>query len=333
MPLPVRIFLAAPILLLMVLGLVILGKGAREVWRAVASSKWPKARGVVLALGAEQDLSRDRPAGATSDTRPAKITFGYEVGGKAYTTDTVHFGKRIGSGGSADAELDRLRYPVGAPVSICVHPRDPSIATLKPGIYAEVFWFAAIGLGLTLPCLMGLLFVLAAETNIRVSGLALGLFAMIFCLAGAAMLHRGLVRLWYAYSSQYWPVADGVIVYQRQGTSSSETRSRSGYSARYTFYHANLVFQYDAGGATHFATTRRFGELAGGSEEWANEIAQRYPQGAPVKVAYRPTDPDLAVLESGIDSDAYWLPGAGLAILLFGLAALIWGVPALSHDL
>jgi hypothetical protein len=49
-----------------------------------------------------------------------------------------------------------------------------------------------------------------------------------------------------------------------------------------------------------------------------------------VKVAYCPSDPDLATLEPGISSEAYWLPGAGLACLLFGLAALIWGVPALT---
>jgi hypothetical protein len=35
-------------------------------------------------------------------------------------------------------------------------------------------------------------------------------------------------------------------------------------------------------------------------------------------------DPDLAALEIGIHSESYYLPGAGLAFLLFGIAGMIW---------
>jgi hypothetical protein len=37
----------------------------------------------------------------------------------------------------------------------------------------------------------------------------------------------------------------------------------------------------------------------------------------------------LAILEPGINSEAYWLPGAGLAFFLFGLAVTLIIVPAL----
>jgi hypothetical protein len=169
-----------------------------------------------------------------------------------------------------------------------------------------------------------------AQTKIPAFGIALGLFASLICLAGGAMLAAGLVRMWHAYASQSWPVASGNIVYEQQDASTSVTRDDEGATERSTSYGTNLVYQYEVGGTVHFANTRRFGHLDAAGKDWADEIAERYPKGAQVKVAYCPSDPDLAVLEPGIDSEAYWLPGAGLVILIFGLAFLIWGVPALA---
>jgi hypothetical protein len=53
--------------------------------------------------------------------------------------------------------------------------------------------------------------------------------------------------------------------------------------------------------------------------------------GKVVTVRYAPGNPDLGVLEPGIQREAYWLPGAGAAFLLFGLAVFIWGIPALTR--
>jgi hypothetical protein len=47
--------------------------------------------------------------------------------------------------------------------------------------------------------------------------------------------------------------------------------------------------------------------------------------GKEVTVHYSPLNPNLGVLEPGIDREALWLPGAGAAFLLFGLAVFIWG--------
>ena len=47
---------------------------------------------------------------------------------------------------------------------------------------------------------------------------------------------------------------------------------------------------------------------------------------------YFPADPDVAVLEPGNNSEGLWLPGIGLVALLFGLATLIWIVPAVAKS-
>jgi hypothetical protein len=52
-------------------------------------------------------------------------------------------------------------------------------------------------------------------------------------------------------------------------------------------------------------------------------IFTRYPSSTGLQVRYCPTDPDPAALESGTNSVSYYLPGAGLAFLIFGIAVLI----------
>ena len=48
-------------------------------------------------------------------------------------------------------------------------------------------------------------------------------------------------------------------------------------------------------------------------------------------VQSHPRDPDLAVIEPGIINEALVLPGFGALAILFGIAALIFIVPAVSR--
>jgi hypothetical protein len=66
--------------------------------------------------------------------------------------------------------------------------------------------------------------------------------------------------------------------------------------------------------------------LAGSAEDWADDIAARYPVGKKVKVAYLPGEPETAVLEPGIHNESWFLPGAGAAFFLFGLAVIVFPV-------
>jgi len=128
------------------------------------------------------------------------------------------------------------------------------IAHQPAGLYADVFWLVGAGLAFVLPCLVALLVFLSAEFSVRGSGLGLGIFAIIFCLAGGAMLAGGLVRLWHAFASQYWPVTDGVVVYQQQEASTSATRYDDGTTERSTSYGTSLG---QTGTVHSFANSRR----------------------------------------------------------------------------
>jgi hypothetical protein len=106
-------------------------------------------------------------------------------------------------------------------------------------------------------------------------------------------------------------------------SSTTVERDAENIKTRSTTFNSPIIVEYEVGGRKHYTNDRRFGQLAGSGEEWAKQIAERYPIGAKAPVAYSPADPDLAVLEPGISSEAYWLPGAGAAFILFGLLAIV----------
>ena len=67
------------------------------------------------------------------------------------------------------------------------------------------------------------------------------------------------------------------------------------------------------------------------NRDWADEIAARYPMGKAVTVFVNPNDADLGVLEPGISQEAFYLPGAGLGFILFGVLVWFSGIPALTQ--
>ena len=136
---------------------------------------------------------------------------------------------------------------------------------------------------------------------------------------------------WRAYASRSWPHTDGLIVYGKQKPGAPELPAEDdGITVSSASHAARLVFRYEVNGQRHFNNVRRFGQLSSADSDWTEEITQRYPQGRAVTVLYSPSDPDVAVLESGITTEAFWLPGVGLAFLLFGLAVLVFGIPAVT---
>jgi hypothetical protein len=163
-------------------------------------------------------------------------------------------------------------------------------------------------------------------------GIGLTLFAIVFAAPGAAMILPGVFRIWRGYESRSWPVAAGTVVYGRVESSTSAATDDDGRIVRTTSFGPRVVYSYEVHGKKYFSNTRRLGQLAGAGEDWAEELMEKYPVGAAVKVAYSPADPELAVIEPGINSEAWWLPGAGLAFLLFGLAVYFFAIPALTRE-
>jgi Protein of unknown function (DUF3592) len=98
-----------------------------------------------------------------------------------------------------------------------------------------------------------------------------------------------------------------------------------------TTFSPRFVYRYEVDGVPHFNNLRKFGRVEGEGADWAAQIAARYPVGTKVPVAYFSTDPDVAVLEPGNDSEALFLPGVGLVALLLGLGAFVVIVPGVGR--
>src|SRR5580704_15364209 len=89
----------------LLIGGAILVPGIRNVSRAVASHHWPTTPAVVVqsesSVATEPGDRRHDPSTMYS----AAIRFRYNVDGREYTTDLLHFGQTGGSGDSSEAEL------------------------------------------------------------------------------------------------------------------------------------------------------------------------------------------------------------------------------------
>jgi len=352
--------------LVVAFGLYLFGLGLRNVGRAMASSRWPRTAGKVVRSDTREQHDVNKKTGDVSVTYSADTMIEYEVAGKRYSTNLIHFGQTMGSGDASEAELQRLRYPVHGEVSVSYDPGKPWIAAARPGLHAEAFWLPGAGLAFLLPAALALFVFLtvfraapqqqrdgdefrkSVETAIEnarrgiatpdipfrppkdesdvIAPIVAGLFGAIFCGLGILALSGGAQRMWRGAASEHWPSVEGKVLFSK--VKASYTRDSD--NKRDTTFSPQFVYTYELDGVKHFNNRRRFGRIEGSGEDWAEDIAARYQAGKGVRVYYFPADPDVAVLEPGNNSEGLWLPGVGLVALLFGLAALIWIVPAVA---
>jgi hypothetical protein len=349
--------------LLILCGLYLFFKGARNVARALASTKWPVAEGVVVSS------ETTRTVGPTYRRQPASVTFStrtvirYDVAGKEYTTDVLHFGQTLGSSDKSEAALQKVRYPEGKGVRVSYDPSAPGIGVMKPGLHPEAFWLLGAGLALLIPvaaCLSigpGLLRDTAArdqafqdsvekaidegrrgrvtDTPIppvggdKTMAAVAAIGGAVFCGLGILALTAGLQRMWHGNASLSWPTTSGVVIVASKGNGADDDGVNDSTDSA---WYARFVYQYRVAGLDHFNNLRRFAQIeGGGGPEEVNRIAARYRKGATVKVSYFPTDPDVAVLEPGNTSAALWMPGIGVVLILFSAAVFIWMVPAMAR--
>jgi len=347
-----------------VFGLFLFLKGVRNIQMAVASEKWPTAPGKVTSVETIRDATKETRRSPSIVTYNTKTVIQYEVNGQPYTTDILFFGQTLGSGDKSEAALQRLRYPVGTVVQVSYNPGKPATAVMRPGLHAAAFWLPGAGLAFLLPAVLCLFLGPTMMRNLTaddksfqnfvqqsidqgrrgeipvdrpvppprqggdaVMMVAAAGFGLLLCGGGILALTAGFQRMWHGMASQSWPTASGSVVFTHDSGGLGDA-DVEGDDANLNSY-ARFVYQYDVKGTTHYNNLRQFSQVEGGKEE-LERIGERYKKGAKVKVWYFPTDPDIAVLEPGNSSAALVLPGVGTVLLLFGLAILIWMVPALG---
>jgi hypothetical protein len=311
------------VLFLAIPGAILLGMGLRSVWYGLASAHWPTASGVVLHAGMTEDQAKEAGTKNTYIFYSAELAFRYRVDGRDYTTETIQFGRAIGSSDISKAAVLLFRYPAGAKVMVSYHPHDPALAVVKSGVHTDVAWYFVGGLVLILfGAFCGIAY-LSTVQDLALGTYITGFICFFFMLFGVGMLLPGLRNLWYARASQGWPTTDGVIIYAAQQEATGQViQDNEGLTDRVKG--APLAYRYEVNRTQYFSNVRHFGQFIGSNEGWAEAILQRYPSSTGVPVSYCPTDPDLAALEPGINSESYYLPASGLAFLLFGIAVLLW---------
>jgi len=318
--------------LVVAFGLYLFVLGLSNVNRAVASSHWPRTVGKVVRSDTREQHDVDKKTRAVSVIYSADTVIQYEVAGKPYSTNLIHFGQTLGSGDASEAELQRLRYPLNGAVPVSYDPSRPWIAAARPGLHAEAFWLPGAGLAFLLPAAVALfvfltVFRAAPRQSDFIAPVVAGLLAAVFCGLGILALSSGAQRLWRGAASEHWPSVEGAVLFSR--VNMSETQDSDHRPS--TTFSPQFVYTYEVDGVKHFNNRRRFGQIEGSGEDWAEDIAMRYRAGKAVRVYYFQADPDVAVLEPGNNSEGLWLPGIGLVALLFGLATLIWIVPAVAN--
>jgi hypothetical protein len=120
-------------------GAVAVGFGARNVWLAYASERWPNVQGVITV----SEISHD------DETTGAKISYSYAVDGKPFEGSGVSFGD-YSSSDSGHAHAILTKYPKGKQVQVCYQPSNPARSVLEPGFCT----------GLLLAPLFGMLFLI-----------------------------------------------------------------------------------------------------------------------------------------------------------------------------
>jgi len=296
--------------LFLLLGGFLLKMGVQNLWRASASEGWPKAPAVIVSSVVSTSESHDARSRSHTTIYAADTKFRYRVGEREYTTSLRRFGQLGGSPDLSEAEVLRFRYAPDAAVTVSYDPADPSIAATEPGFDADALWLPGAGLAFAVPAIMFMVVWFGmSRANGNVLAIGMGMFAGIFAAIGVVLLAAGLTNLWRAWESPHWPQAKGVIV-----ESAGE----------------RVVFRYEAEGRPYFSNIRRFGQVPAGNHLDA-DVPSLYPLNREVSVVYSPRNPNVSALEAGPARGAYWVPCAGAAFLVFGLAVFFFGIPAMTR--
>ena len=123
-------------------------------------------------------------------------------------------------------------------------------------------------------------------------------------------------------NSKHWATATGIVL-------SSEIQTERTRSS--TTYFADLKYSYAVHGVRYVASAVHADDYGSGDRDHAASIIAKYPVGDSVIVYYKTSDPDVAVLETGLSGG--WMIGllVGIVFLLPGMF-LTWAFFAKGKD-
>jgi hypothetical protein len=144
---------------------------------------------------------------------------------------------------------------------------------------------------------------------------------LLFIVLGAFIACSGIRDIGRAKISAIWPAANGKIV-----SSSVKVHHTGGYNSRRTAitFYARILYAFSVNGKYFTGDCVSFGDHSSKEPSYAYRLVNRYPQGKEVRMYYMPDNPKVCVLEPGIQTQAYILPGLGLSLFVIGSLVAIF---------
>jgi Protein of unknown function (DUF3592) len=141
---------------------------------------------------------------------------------------------------------------------------------------------------------------------------ASGSFGVLLLIIAAVPFAIGLWSTGHGLMTLTWPRADGLIVYRTMHRSQPDEKTRRMSAS------VDLAFRYTVDGKTYSGSAIAPKTFGWQNSTEAEKQYDRYITGSPVRVAYDPSNPEIAYLEPGPSSFSLMLIGAGLFIGLPG---------------
>jgi len=132
--------------LIAAVGVVFLGAGLKQLWRASRTQRWPTAPGKVISTDELMHL-RKVPEGEGGGSRllyEAQVHYEYTVGRVLIGSTRVRVTPSETSS-EARSQATLARYPPGQELRVFYNPEDPTESVLEPGAHPLDFVRAGVG--------------------------------------------------------------------------------------------------------------------------------------------------------------------------------------------
>ncbi len=147
------------------------------------------------------------------------------------------------------------------------------------------------------------------------------LLAIVLYGLGAVVLGGMVYALWYGHASRSWPTAEGRIIQSRL-RQAERTGGRRGYG-----YSVTIRYEYEVDGRRHIGSRVGFCRLGSGSGSFVRKkmsrLIKKYPEGATVPVHYHPSNPNKAVLETGVGDRLAFTIGIAMMVVFLATATFL----------
>lgn len=141
---------------------------------------------------------------------------------------------------------------------------------------------------------------------------------LIFVVVGAILVFSSIRDIYRAKSSVNWPAIHGKILSSSVKTHHTTTGPNRRKSITFL---AQILYAFSVDGKSFTGNWVSYGGNSSRHPSDVYRVVNRYPKGKEVIVYYMPDNPKLCVLEPGVQTGAYIIPGFGLFFFVLGILA------------